>query len=212
MNAVRALAARFAHLEMDAALQVLKTDRLSFGVERDDFAVEDERLLQPLRPCAKRGGNFRKLRGFFVAEPRPEPDGSAPRRDFGDGPDAVVLRFVDEVGIDQWRVGERREHGAGDRGRGHASIMARRPEIFFGFEPVVEIRAVFSAAFEIPLVGPQRGCHPRSGPRPTPPREPCRLLSFCWFACVGRESSGTFRHGASFSFSHVSANPWSSDH
>ena len=34
---------------MDAALQLLKAGRLALGVERDDLAVEDERL-----PCARR--------------------------------------------------------------------------------------------------------------------------------------------------------------
>jgi len=150
-----AAGASVAGLEMNAALQVLKAGGLALGVERHDLAVEDDRLFQTLRPRPKRLGDFWELAGFVVAEPRPQADAAAARRDLSDGPDAVVLRFVNQVPVHQRRVGKRREHGVGNRGRCHASIMARRPEIFFGFEPIVEIGAVFAAAFEITLIGAQ---------------------------------------------------------
>src|SRR5262249_3462790 len=126
---------------------------LAFGVERDDLAVEDERLLEPLRPGAKRGRNLGKLAGFFVAEARPEVNAGAARRDLSNRPNAVVLRFGDEIGIDERHVGERREHRAGNRRRGHASIMMRRLQLSFGFEPVVEIAAVAAATLEIAVIG-----------------------------------------------------------
>src|SRR5215467_137006 len=139
--------------EMDAPLQVLKTGGLTFGVERDDLAVEDERLFEPLRPRAKGSRDLWKLTGLFVAEARPQSDAAAPRRDFSNRANAVVLRFVDEFGIDQRHVGERREHRSGNRRRGHASIMTRRLQFSFGLEPVVEIRAVTATTLEIALVG-----------------------------------------------------------
>src|SRR5262249_12267597 len=46
--------------EMNASLQILKSGRLAVRVERDDFAVEDERVF-PLRPPRReRPGHFRK--------------------------------------------------------------------------------------------------------------------------------------------------------
>ena len=58
---------------MNPALQLLKTGRLAPGVERDDLAVEDDRLLQPARPLLQRAHDFGELAGFFVPQPRPEP-------------------------------------------------------------------------------------------------------------------------------------------
>src|SRR6185295_10282851 len=95
--------------EVDAALQVLEAGRVAVGVERDDLAVEDERLRAPARPRPQRRGNFGKLARLLVAEPRPQAD-VAFRSDLDDRADAVVLRFVDETGTVERRVDERREH------------------------------------------------------------------------------------------------------
>jgi hypothetical protein len=84
--------------------------RIALRIERDDLAVEDERLLPFRGPLRQGGGNFRELLRLLVAEPRPESDGAAPGRDLGDRADAVVLGFVNELGIDKRRVGQRREH------------------------------------------------------------------------------------------------------
>src|SRR5204863_2906628 len=90
-------------LQMNAALEILETCGLPFGVERDDFAVEDDRLLQPLRPDAKRVRDFWKLIGLLVAQARPQMDAAASGRDFSDRANPVVFRLIDEVRIVQRR-------------------------------------------------------------------------------------------------------------
>ncbi len=72
----RGAAARSAVLagEMDPSLQLLKAGRLALRVERDDLAVQDERLLAPRRPFLERRSDLRKLVGLLVAEPRPQAD------------------------------------------------------------------------------------------------------------------------------------------
>src|SRR6266850_5587251 len=110
-------------LQMNAALKALKSRRLTFRIERDDLAVEDERLLQPLRPCANSAGDLGELAGFFVAEARPQVDAGAFRRDLGNRANAVVLRLVYEARIGQRRVDERREHRLSDRGSRHPLII-----------------------------------------------------------------------------------------
>src|SRR6185295_18156859 len=88
--------------QMDPALQLLESGRLAFAVERDDFAVEDERLLARARPAFERGGDLRELAGFLVAKARPETYRGTgllmcrgdPSPDLYDGANTVVLRFV----------------------------------------------------------------------------------------------------------------------
>src|SRR5436190_17172059 len=94
---------------MNAPLQSLESSGAAVRIERDDLAVEDDRLLLPARPLRQGGGDLGELRGFFVAKPRPEAD-RACWRDLGDRPDAVVFRFVDEMRILERRVLERRQH------------------------------------------------------------------------------------------------------
>src|SRR5262249_51796600 len=96
--------------QVDPALQILEPGRLAVVVERDDLAVEDQRLLAPARPVLQRRRDLGKLTRLLVAEARPQADVIAFRRNFDDRADAVVLRLVDEVGIVERRVDERREH------------------------------------------------------------------------------------------------------
>ena len=110
-------------VEVNPALEILKAGRLAFRVERDDLAVEDERLLPVPRPLRERGGDFRKLVRLLVAEPRPQAHASLDSRtlprfardrsrwlDLDDRANAVVFRLVDEVRIGERRIGQRRQH------------------------------------------------------------------------------------------------------
>ena len=99
--------------QVDASLEVLKAGRLAARVEGDDLAVEHQRLLALARPVPQRRGDFWKLACFLVSEPGPEPH-DALRLDLRDRPNAVVLRFVDEMRIVQGGVCERRQHGLKD--------------------------------------------------------------------------------------------------
>ena len=96
--------------QVNASLEVLKACRLATIVQRDDFAIEHDGLAARASPVRQRVGNFRKLRRLVVAEPRPQPDRVAAGADLDNGPDAVVFRLVDEGGIDERRVFERRQH------------------------------------------------------------------------------------------------------
>jgi hypothetical protein len=98
---------------MNPALEVLKTGGFTFGVERDDLAVEHQRLGARPRPVRECRRDLRKLVGLFVAEPRPE-SYIAFRQDLGDRADAVVLRFVNQLRVVVRRVDERREHRVED--------------------------------------------------------------------------------------------------
>ena len=84
--------------EVHAALQLLEAARLAPGVEGDDFAVEEDRRLQPQRELAESLDHLGKLRRLVVAVPRPQPDPRlAGRRLQGDQrPDPVELGFVDQ--------------------------------------------------------------------------------------------------------------------
>ena len=103
---------------MDSTLKLLKARRLALVVERDDLAVEHERHLQSpglrCRPRFERLNDLGELRGLLVAQTRPQAHARlarAPRFNFNEGANAVVLRFVDELGIVEGRVGQRRQHG-----------------------------------------------------------------------------------------------------
>ena len=91
---------------MDASLQLLKPRRVAFGIERDDLAVEDEspRRLALTRPRLERGGDLRELMRLFVPETRPQAYMSH-GVDLDDRANTVVLRLVDQLGIDQGGVG-----------------------------------------------------------------------------------------------------------
>jgi hypothetical protein len=102
-------AARLRRVEhVNAALQILKTGRVAGRIERDDFAVDDQRNLQRAAPRVERRRDFRELTGLLVAEPRPQTrrgaaGGLTRRSDLCDRADAVVFGFVHEL-----RVVERR--------------------------------------------------------------------------------------------------------
>ncbi len=88
-----------------AALQVLKARGAAFRIERDDLAVEHEGRVPPAGPLLQGRDDRGELCRFVVAQPRPQLDRGAARRNVGDGADAVVLRLVDEA-----RTLERRVH------------------------------------------------------------------------------------------------------
>ena len=83
--------------QMDASLQLLEAGRLALRVERDDLAVEDERLPCACAPtCSSAAAISGNCRVFSL----PSRDHRR-TRPFGaisdDRADAVVLRFVDEL-------------------------------------------------------------------------------------------------------------------
>src|SRR6266849_7851486 len=82
--------------EMNAALQVLEAGWLVIGIECDDLAVDDGRLLQAARPFLQRCDELGELAGLFVAEARPETHLTV-RNNLRDGADAVVLRLVNKL-------------------------------------------------------------------------------------------------------------------
>jgi len=96
---------------VDPSLQLLESGRPSFLVERDDLAVEHDRLAAAACPRRQRGGNFRELRGLLVAEPRPQDDAAGgPGGNLGDRANAVVFRLVHEAGVRERRVRQRGQH------------------------------------------------------------------------------------------------------
>jgi hypothetical protein len=96
---------------VDTPLQVLKPYGLASRVECDDLAVQHQggRRPSPPGPGLDRPRNIAELMSLLVAEPRPEPR-AAGRVDLDDCPDAIVLGLVDEPGIIQRRVAQRRQH------------------------------------------------------------------------------------------------------
>ena len=82
----------------------------------------------------KRTPDWRKLKITHVqefvvggwTEPRPQRDRAAARRDLRNGANPIVFLFVDEGGIIEWRVGERREHRTCNGGRSHRSTSPWR--------------------------------------------------------------------------------------
>jgi hypothetical protein len=83
--------------EVNAALELLESGGPPLRVERDDLAVERQGSLQPAAPRGQSRGNFRKLRRLLVSQPGPQLH--AGRCDLRDGPDAVVLRLVNQLRI-----------------------------------------------------------------------------------------------------------------
>jgi hypothetical protein len=66
--------------EMDPSLQLLKAGGFALRVERDDLAVQDQRLLARRRPFLECRGDLWKLVRLLIAEPRPEADRGTGRR------------------------------------------------------------------------------------------------------------------------------------
>ncbi len=97
---------------MNTTLELLESGWFAFRIEGDDFPVEHELVpwrLAAARPRLEGGGDLRKLMRLLIPEPRPEA-GVPSCVDFDDRPDSVVLRLVDQLGIGQRSVGQRREH------------------------------------------------------------------------------------------------------
>ena len=88
--------------EMDAALEALEPGGPPLRVERDDFAVDEQRRRRSVRASASSARDDRgELRRLFVPEPRPECDTGAPPFSRGwhvdQRADAVVLGLVDQA-------------------------------------------------------------------------------------------------------------------
>ena len=138
--------------EVNAALQLLESGGFSGRVERDDLAVEDQRQVgAPLRPRLQRPHDLRKLPGLLVAETRPQTD-HARSLDLDDRSDAVVLRLVNQLRIDERYVGQRRQHGLQMSGRtSHASDY----QFFFSS------RSAYSQSSKAPPSSPPRSRYRR---------------------------------------------------
>ncbi len=107
-----------------AVLQPLKARGFPFLVERDDLAVEHDRAAQFFREACQSGDEVGKLRGFLVAEPRPDPHRRAAARiNFDERADAVVLGFVDQSSGLERRFFEGGQHRAH---RPHVAAPLRR--------------------------------------------------------------------------------------
>ena len=120
-------------LDVDASLQPLEACRPALGIERDDFAVDEQRRPKRARQRLERPDHGGELRGLFVAEPRPEAD-VGPRlagRDVDQRADAVVLRFEEQGLAGQRRLRQRRQHRADLRGivspGGHVHVDVTSP-------------------------------------------------------------------------------------
>ena len=84
--------------QVDASLELLESGRLHRPASSATISPSSTSGSVRRRAHARqRGGHFRKLRRLLVAEPRPETDAGAAGRHLGDGADAVVFRFVDQV-------------------------------------------------------------------------------------------------------------------
>ena len=107
--------------QVNPALQPLESDGIALRVERNNLAVDDEWLRRTER--GERGHDGRELRGLVVAEARPHTHVCRRTRRssltklalarglyFNQCANAVVLRFEDESGSGERRIGKRREH------------------------------------------------------------------------------------------------------
>src|SRR6187399_216095 len=95
---------------MNAALDLLEAERSACRVNGHDLPIEEQRLTEPVRERLERGGDFRKLPVLLAAVAGIDGDGRAgtlPDRwtEVHDGPDAVVLGFVEKaLAGRRWRV------------------------------------------------------------------------------------------------------------
>ena len=100
--------------EVDPALQPLEAGRAarasSATISPSSSTGPRSFARSPLERTHDRG----ELRGLFVAEARPDANAvaSCSRLHVHEGPDAVVLGFVDEARADERRFGQRRQHRA----------------------------------------------------------------------------------------------------
>src|SRR5262245_5063088 len=98
--------------QMDAPLQLLESCRLAVLVERNELAVDHQWNAGRGAELFKCADHSWELRRLVVAETRPQSNEMFvfARLDLGDRSDAVVLRFIHERRVDEWRLGQRGEH------------------------------------------------------------------------------------------------------
>ena len=95
--------------EMDAALKGSEASRFALFVEGHDLAVEDNRVGVLGGPALQLVRDLGELLSLLVTQARPQAC-RPPRRHFCNGADTVVLGFVNELWVDERRLGKRCEH------------------------------------------------------------------------------------------------------